>query len=247
MSKRDLSKQASQPATATSCLEGEAWTSEEARQKQEYEAVSQDEELAFRPLAFDGVADVMIQAGHHKHNAWDTRTGAEGPLGREIDWTPVVRDEAARILEVAGVSVIRTDASIKTRKHEGPGKMFKSTLAIFIHFDGSSHEAGASIGYDHDSDRPAAEEWKRLYSRYWKFKWMPDNYTEGERHYYGFAHTVTTDAEMLLEFGNLENVEQARWLKPRLKWLGALLAHFLSVRLKKSEIPDPGPFKEPHF
>jgi hypothetical protein len=32
--------------------------------------------------------DVVVQAGHE--NTPDTMTGGEGPLGKEIDWTPVV-------------------------------------------------------------------------------------------------------------------------------------------------------------
>src|SRR5205823_7639877 len=52
------------------------------------------------PAGFDG--DVFIQAGHE--NTPDNKTGGEGPLGNEIDWTPIVADEATRILRQAGVS-----------------------------------------------------------------------------------------------------------------------------------------------
>src|ERR1700704_1180573 len=61
------------------------------------------------PLGFN--ADVFIQAGHE--NTPDNKTGGEGPLGNEIDWTPVVANEATRILRSAGVSAIREDASLK--------------------------------------------------------------------------------------------------------------------------------------
>ena len=61
------------------------------------------------PAGFDG--DVLIQAGHQ--NTPDNKTGGEGPLGNEIDWTPIVADEATRILRSAGVSTIREDASLK--------------------------------------------------------------------------------------------------------------------------------------
>jgi hypothetical protein len=41
--------------------------------------------------------DVVIQAGHE--NTPDDKTGGEGPLGKEIEWTPVVANEAVRILK----------------------------------------------------------------------------------------------------------------------------------------------------
>ena len=63
-------------------------------------------------------ADVFIQAGHE--NTPDNKTGGEGPLGNEIDWTPIVADEATRILRQAGVSTIREDASLKRPEQAEP-------------------------------------------------------------------------------------------------------------------------------
>jgi hypothetical protein len=60
--------------------------------------------------------------------------------------------------------------------------------------------------------------------------------------YYGYRYTKTTDSEFVIELGELSCPEQAEWLRPRLKWLGALIAHFLSKRINKGDIPDPGPF-----
>jgi hypothetical protein len=193
---------------------------------------------------FSATADVLIQAGHFRHNAWDTRTGAESRWGREIDWTPIVTDEAVRLLEDAGISVIKTDASIKTRKGtpKSDYKIFKVKTAVFIHFDGAKNEKGASVGYDDDSDIPAAEEWKQLYSKYWNFHWKPDNNSENLRFYYGYGHTVTSDAEVLFELGDLGDEEQAKWLHPRLKKIGAIVAHFLASRIGKGDlVPAPSP------
>jgi hypothetical protein len=39
-------------------------------------------------------------------------------------------------------------------------------------------------------------------------------------------------------------MRQAEWLKPRLRWLGSLLAHFLSRRSGLSNVPKPAPFDE---
>jgi hypothetical protein len=197
---------------------------------------------SFSATAFDlmepvATADVFIQAGHF--NTPDDRTGGTGPLGREIDWTPIVVNEATRILREAGISVVKEDASIKKT-----GKQYRVKVAIFIHFDASSppSRAGASIGYDDASDKSLADAWRQLYTRYWKFRWMKDNYTKNLSGYYGYRHTSTTDGEVLLELGDLTVLEQAKWLKPRLKWLGALVAHFAATRVGSSAVPDPGPF-----
>lgn len=178
-----------------------------------------------------GKADVLIQAGHEGRKSG--KTGAVGPLGNEIDWTPIVADIATKILSEAGVSVIREDARLYGT--------YRVTLAIFIHFDGSgsSCSSGASIGYNDASDKPAANAWKALYGQYWPFKWMPDNFTVNLSQYYGFSYSLTSDAELVLELGEITCLEQAQWLKPRLVWLGQLLAHFISKRIGKGEIALP--------
>ena len=180
-----------------------------------------------------GKADVLIQAGHEGRASG--KTGAVGHLGKEIDWTPIIADVATNVLSEAGVSVIREDARLY-----GP---YKVTLAVFIHFDGSDSKcsSGASIGYDDESDKPAAQAWKELYGKYWPFKWMPDNFTPNLAHYYGFSYTLTSDAELVLEFGEITCLEQAQWLKPRLIWLGQLLAYFISKRIGKGNLVAPKP------
>ena len=40
--------------------------------------------------------DILIQAGHE--NTPDDKTGGSGPLGNEIDWTPIVTNEAVVLL-----------------------------------------------------------------------------------------------------------------------------------------------------
>jgi hypothetical protein len=196
------------------------------------------------PSGFDG--DVFIQAGHQ--NTPDDKTGGEGPLGNEIDWTPIVADEATRILRQAGVSTIREDASLK--RPERRDERFRVKVAVFLHFDDPDQgETGSSIGFKGASDEPAASAWKKLYSKFFPFRFMPDNFTADEANYYGFKFTITTDAEFLIEFGDLGSLEQARWMKPRLKWMGALLAHFLSDRIGKGNVPlpdFPGAVADPH-
>jgi hypothetical protein len=181
-------------------------------------------------------ADVFIQAGHEGRVTG--ATGATGPLGDEIEWTPIVADEATRVLREAGVSVIREAAAL-----EG---VYDVKVAIFIHFDGANpaDRTGASVGYNDPTDQPAAHAWKALYGKYWPFRWMPDNFTRNLSGYYGFSHTRTTDAEFVMELGEISCRAQAEWLSPRLQWLGQLIAHFLSQRLGQGNLPDPGPWGE---
>jgi hypothetical protein len=73
-------------------------------------------------------------------------------------------------------------------------------------------------------------------------EWRRDNFTQDEQYYYGFNYTATSDAEFLIEFGDLHSLRQARWMKPRLSWLGSLVAHYVSKRLGKGNIPKPAPF-----
>jgi len=193
-------------------------------------------------IAFDGEEipvelsdyDVLIQAGH------EGKTGGASDTykTKETNWTPIVADEATRILEEAGVSVKRVNAE------EIKGETYNVKDAVFIHFDGSTENttSGASVGYDDSTDKPAADAWKELYSKYWDKKWQPDNFTPNLRGYYGFSSTITSDAELVLELGDLTESNQAKWLDPRLEWEGALIAHFLSERIDKGNVPDPGQF-----
>jgi peptidoglycan hydrolase-like protein with peptidoglycan-binding domain len=184
--------------------------------------------------------DILIQAGHE--NTPDGATGGEGPLGNEIDWTPIVANEAVALLRSHGVDAVKEDASIK---HSD--RLYQCRLAVFVHFDDpDAGESGPSVGYSHDSDRPAATEWKALYSQYWPFNetWHSDNYTNDEHFYYGFGYTITTDAEFLIELGDLGSLRQAQWMKPRLRWIGQLLAHFLSRRSGLGSVPLPPPFND---
>jgi len=188
-------------------------------------------------------ADVLIQAGHEGLTTGPT--GACGSLGCEIDWTPIVANEAARILRNAGVSVIRADANFDL-----PDRTYSVEAAVFLHFDGSDNECTttASVGYPTDSelsshlteDAEMAAEWKTFYKEFWSFNFMNDNFTDGLNRYYGFYPVTASRGMLLIEFGEVSCLEQAQWLKPRLKFLGGLVAHFLSKRIEKGNVPLPG-------
>lgn len=174
------------------------------------------------------VAEIYIQAGHE--GRIKGATGTQSIYGREIDWTPIVADEATRILRDAGISVIRSMADRR--------RYSKVHLAVSIHFDGCAKACGtgASIGYDDPTDAPAAIAWKNFYSNYFKFNWKPDNFTKNLSNYYNFRYTITKDAELVLELGDLTCPEQAQWLKRNLNKLGHLVAYFAAERIGKAHL-----------
>ena len=176
-------------------------------------------------------ADVYIQAGHEGRLVGNT--GSVSAYGREIDWTKIVADEATRILRNAGVSVIRAPAD---QKRESVVR-----LALSIHFDGAKRacSTGASIGLNNASDRDAARAWKRIYRSVFPFKWMPDNFSKNLKYYYNYRYTLASDAELVLELGEMSCPEQARWMKPRLRKLGALVAYFAAQRVGASGVERP--------
>jgi N-acetylmuramoyl-L-alanine amidase len=173
-------------------------------------------------------AEIYIQAGHEGRTSG--ATGTQSEFGREIDWTPIVADEATRILREAGISVIRSKADY--------GRFCRVDLALSLHFDGCEEQCrtGASIGYDDPTDQPAADAWKSFYSRYFKFHWKDDNFTKNLSNYYNFKYTITRDAELVLELGDLTCPQQAEWLCKNLKHLGHLVAYFAAERIGKEHL-----------
>jgi hypothetical protein len=187
------------------------------------------------PTVYD--ADVLIQAGHEgrpdcgvEPASLCNNTGARG----EIELTPVVADQVAKILRAAGVTVIRTPAHI--------GRTYHVHDAIFIHFDGSAQPcaSSASVGYPAVANsRAAAQEWKTLYARAWTFGFEPDNFTPSLRDYYGYKHVAVDDAAIVIEGGELSCPAQAAWLKAHFSWEASSLAYFIARRLHNSNVGQP--------
>jgi hypothetical protein len=182
-------------------------------------------------------ADVLISAGHEGRPAscahfpqHHCNLGATG----ERTWTPIVADAATEILRAHGVSVARLPADFSGDYRVG--------AAVFIHFDGANPPCSsrASIGYGHKNDAVAAAAWGELYGAYWPFGFHPDNFTGGLRDYYAFRQVNARDGSLVLELGEITCPAQHAWLAPRLHWVGALLAHFLSTLLGKGNVPNPG-------
>jgi hypothetical protein len=184
------------------------------------------------------VYDILISAGHEGRPAscphfpqHRCNLGAAG----ERSWTPIVADAAARVLREHGLSVARLPADFDGTYHV--------KAAVFIHFDGSAPacESGASIGYHPAADAAAAEAWRRLYWRYFPFRFQPDNFTTSLRDYYGFRQVNADDGSLVLELGEITCPAQHAWLAPRLRWEGDLIAYFLSRLVGKGNVPNPGP------
>lgn len=182
--------------------------------------------------------DVLISAGHEGRPAscqhfpqHKCNLGAAG----ERTWTPIVADAAARVLREHGLRVARLPADFDGKYHV--------KAAVFIHFDGSAPpcQSGASIGYHRAADAAAADAWRRLYSRYFPFRFQPDNFTASLHDYYGFRQVDAGESNLVLELGEITCPEQHAWLAPRLQWEGELIAYFLSRLVGKGNVPNPGP------
>lgn len=184
------------------------------------------------------VFDFLISAGHEGRPAscphFPHRKCNLGAAG-EREWTPVVADAAARALREHGFRVARLPADF-----DGD---YRVKAAVFIHFDGSAPPcgSGASIGYHRSEDAAAADSWRQLYSRYFPFRFQPDNFTGSLHDYYGFRQVEASDGSLVLELGEITCPQQHAWLAPRLQWEGELIAYFLSRLSGKGNVPDPGP------
>ena len=185
--------------------------------------------------------DVLVSAGHEGRPASCPRfpqhrcnLGASG----ERAWTPIVADAATQMLRARGVRVARLPADFAGN--------YRVKAAVFIHFDGSHPPcgSGASIGYAQKTDVGAASAWRKLYRSYWPFGFKPDNFTSSLGRYYAFRQVETSDGDLVIELGEITCPAQRAWLAPRLRWEGALLAHFLSRLIGKGDVPDPGRYRE---
>jgi hypothetical protein len=185
------------------------------------------------------VYDLLVSAGHEGRPASCARfpqhhcnLGAAG----ERQWTPIVADEATRVLRRYGLTVARLPADFAGTYQVG--------AAAFIHFDGSVPPcaSGASVGFHHAADAQAARDWHALYGRYWPFGFQPDNFTGGLHNYYGYRQVDARDGSLVLELGEITCPAQHAWLAPRLRWAGDLLAYYLSRLIGKGAVPLPAPF-----
>ncbi len=168
--------------------------------------------------------DVLISAGHEgrpescprfpKHKC---NLGTAG----ERQWTPIVADEATRILRSEGYTVAREPADF-----DGT---YDVKAAIFIHFDGTESPctSGASIGYHTPASLPAAQLWRKNYGAVFPFRFRPDNFTKNLSDYYGFRQVHASNGALVLELGELTCPAQKAWLTPRLEWEGKFIADFL--------------------
>ena len=174
--------------------------------------------------------DVLVSAGHEGRPAscshFPKRHCNLGAAG-ERQWTPVVADEIARSLRASGLSVAREPADF-----DG---FFEVKAAVFIHFDGSDRpcSTGASIGYHDSGSIAAAKLWRDMYSRYFPFTFMADNFTGNLRDYYGFRQVHAVNGALVIELGEMSCPAQRRWLAARLKPASDLIADFVRQLIAK--------------
>jgi len=177
-------------------------------------------------------ADVLIQAGHQGRPqscavyhvaACNLGTGARGE--RERDWTATVADAAARTLRNDGYTVIRRPADYAGHDHV--------RAAVFLHFDGAHPcGSGASVGFPATTSRAFVTAWETRYRAWFPFRFVGENFTMNELHYYGFRK-VDAPQKMLIEFGEMTCPAQFGWMAPRLHAIGAELSAFLEGQLPR--------------
>lgn len=183
--------------------------------------------------------DVLISAGHEGRPASCAYFKHKCNLGAagERAWTPIVADEATRVLRAHGLSVARKPADF--------AGTYDVDASIFIHFDGTDKPctSGASVGFHNPSDEHAADIWRAMYTRYFPFTFMHDNFTTNLSNYYGFRQVRARAGGLVLEMGEVTCPVQKAWLAPRLHWEGALIAYYVSQLLGRGHVPDPGVFQ----
>jgi hypothetical protein len=98
-----------------------------------------------------------------------------------------------------------------------------------LHFDGSAPacKSGASVGFPAKTDVGFVRRWEKRYRLFFPFRFVGENFTTNESHYYGFRKVTTPGKSMLIEFGEITCPAQEQWLAPRLHRLGDELAIFL--------------------
>jgi hypothetical protein len=179
-------------------------------------------------------SDVLISAGHEGRPQSCARFPKHhcnlGTAGEQA-WNTIVADEATRRLRALGYSVAREPADFDGR--------YGVKAAIFIHFDGTDEPctSGASIGYHTDASAGAAKLWRSMYAPMFPFRFMPDNFTDNLRDYYGFRQVHAQDGALVLELGELTCPPQRAWLAPRLQWEGDFIANFVD-RLLREPLPS---------
>ena len=164
---------------------------------------------------------VVIQAGHEGRTTGNT--GATAGSLQEVKWNIIVANEVAKQLEKWDIKVKRVPADTK---------LIKAKIAVAIHFDGANKKcsSGASIGYKNEASKEFAKRWRKIYGNYFPFAWQKDNFTRNLANYYGYYY-IRADKFLVLELGEITCKKQTKWLKPRLKKIGQLIAYTIAREL----------------
>jgi hypothetical protein len=187
--------------------------------------------FALAAPAYAENVDVVVQAGHEgrpascaPNHVHACNIGASSAAGREILWTPVIADAMTATLRAGGLRVARRPADYP--EHD------TARAAIYIHLDGSETPcaSGSSAGFPPATPHAFVAAWERAYGRYAPIRFVGENISSNEAHYYGF-HKVDAPRKLLIEYGEITCPAQAAWLKPHLRDLGVFTARFLLEQL----------------
>jgi hypothetical protein len=148
----------------------------------------------------------------------------------ESAWNTIVADVATGVLRGRGYSVAREPADF-----DGT---FAVRAAVFIHFDGTDPPcgSGASVGYHTAAAKPAAQLWHEMYGKMFPFRFMPDDFTDNLRDYYGFRQVRASDGALVIELGELTCPAQKAWLAPRLQTVGETIARFVDALMRARRV-----------
>ena len=189
--------------------------------------------IAFPARSLADEADIVVQAGHEgrpascaPHHVKACNLGAAAQGATEREWTPVVADEATRVLRAHGYTVLRRPADYD--EHD------TARAAVFIHFDGADPAcaSGTSVGYPDTTGSAFVEAWKTRYRAWFPYRYAADNFTKNLHQYYGFRK-VDAPQKMLIEFGEMTCPPQFAWMAPRLREMGDQLAAFLMEQVPR--------------
>lgn len=188
--------------------------------------------LAATSIVSADTGDIVVQAGHEGRpescaplHVKKCNLGAHGAAADERDWTPIVADEATRVLREEGYTVVRRPADYAG--HD------TARAAVFLHFDGATPCAsGASVGFPETTSRGFVDGWETTYRAWFPYRFVGENFTENEHRYYGFRK-VDAPEKLLIEFGEMTCPEQFSWMQPRLHEMGRRLAAFLTEQVPR--------------
>lgn len=183
---------------------------------------------------------VLVQMGHvaPREPGFESGTGTAG----EIELVRKIGPKLVNLLQADG----RFEAILV------PGDIpdgIKVDAAVFLHADGSGNRSASGYSFGFPNYAVNKRLAKLITEEFEKIPGHPphhaDNYTSGERGYYGYKRVDTPGPEVLVEHGFLTNPREREWLVGHVAELA--LAEYNALRrfFKLTLHVEPGPTKKP--